>query len=590
MYLQQEHKMTPRHDGRAGRCAVACRPGALLRSALLPVLVLAFSAAAAHAQFVEPPPPAAYALQNVTIVRADGTRSTGQTVIVRAGRIEAIGANVAVPRDALVLSGDSLHVYPGMIDGFGGIRWEFPRDTTNRANVRSWDPPRIVMGFTPSRRVVDFLNPTATELVEQRKRGVVAMAVHPSLTEPLMPGQGTLLLLRRDATAPQQLVVTPTLAPLLTLRGGRGVYPATSMAVQQWYRQTFMDAQRLQQVMQVASSDPRVVTPPPHDADMAIVQSVLRDGRVFFAADDAEDIRRVLRISREFGLQPVIVGGREAWRAADELRAANVPVLVNVDFQTPRRWKPDEKPDSTAAIDPAVIDPAVEREKRQFEEQYANAGKLAQAGVTFALVSGGRGDIRVGIRKAIEYGLSADDALRAVTTTPATLYGVPHTVRVETGMPATFVVADGALFDSSTRVRYTFVEGQLERGADARPPARETGTTPTAGDAPASNITNVAGTWQVRVTGPMGDQAFSMRLVQEGTTLTGTMESPQGSVPVTGRIEGERLALSTTLSMGTQSVQLNLTGSVTGNNAQGTIATPVGNMNWTATRTPDARP
>jgi hypothetical protein len=552
------------------------------------VLLLA-SAPPAHAQFVEPPAPAAYALQDVTVVRADGTRATGQTVIVRRGRIEAIGAGIAIPADAQLLAGDSLLVYPGMIDGFGTVKWEFPRDTTNRANVRSWDPPRSVMGFTPSRRVVDYLGATGSDVADQRRRGVVAVAVHPSAADPLMPGRGAFVTLRRDAVTPQQLVVTPVLPPLMTLRGGRGVYPNTSMAVQQWFRQTFSDAQRLAQVTQVASADPRVATPPAFDTDMSVVHEALRDGRVFFAADDAEDIRRVLRLAQEFGLRPVIVGGREAWRVTDELRAGNVPVLVNVDFATPRRWRPDAAPDTAAD---APVEPAVERERRQFVDQYANAGRLAQAGVTFALVSGGRGDIRTGIRRAIEYGLAEDAALRAVTTTPASLYGVPHMVRVEQGMPATFVVTDGPLFDSDTRVRYTFVEGSLERGAEPRPPARAVGTTPTAGDAPAGDIIQVAGTWNVSLTGPMGAQSFTMRLTQEGTTLTGTMDGMGGTLPVTGRIEGERLTLNATLTMGGQSIPLDFTGTVSGDTARGTIATPMGNMDWTATRTggPGARP
>jgi hypothetical protein len=561
--------------------------GARALALLLPLLL--FPTARADAQFVEPPPPAAYALENVTVVRADGSRAAGQTVVVRAGRIAAIGSGIVIPRDAQVLAGDTLFVYPGIIDGFGAVSYEFPRDTTNRANVRSWDPPRAVMGFTPSRRVVDYLAAAGTDGMEQRRRGVVAVAVHPNATDPLMPGRGAFVALRRDATTPQQLVVTPVLPPLMTLRGGRGVYPATSMAVQQWYRQTFMDAQRLAQVAQVASTDPRVMTPPPFDADMAVVQEALQDRRVFFAADDAEDIRRVLRLSQEFGLRPVIVGGREAWRVAGELRAANVPVLVNMDFATPRRWRPDAAPDTAAD---AVVDPAVVREQRQFEEQYANAGRLAQAGVTFALVSGGRGDIRAGIRRAIAHGLTEDAALRAVTTTPASIYGVPHMVRVEQGMPATFVVTDGPLFGSETRVRYTFIEGSLERGAEPRPAARAVGTTPTAGDAPAGDIIQVAGTWSVSITGPMGAQSMTMRLTQEGTALTGTMEGMGSTLPVTGTIEGERLTLNATLTMGGQSIPLNFTGSVTGDAARGTISTPMGDMDWTATRTggPAARP
>jgi imidazolonepropionase-like amidohydrolase len=537
------------------------------------VLVGMMAPGAAQAQFVEPPPPVAFALQNVTVVRSDGTQTAGQTIVIRAGRIEAIGRGVPVPADARVLAGDSLYVYPGLIDGAGTVKFEFPRDTTSRERVRSWDAPRGVQGFVPARRVLDYLAATGADGAALRKQGVVAVAVHPSHTDPLMPGRGTFVLLRRDAGTPQQLVVDPVLPPVLTLRGGRGVYPSTGMAVVQWYRQLFMDARRQTQLIQVASSDPRAVLPPAWDADMAVVQELLRgDGRVFFAANDADEIRRVLGLADEFGLRPVILGGAEAWRVADELRTRNVPVLVNVDFETPRRWKPDAR-DTTPA---ATTDPALLREKRQFEELYGNAGRLAAANVTFALVSGGRGDVRAGARRAIEYGLPEAAALRALTATPAALYGAAHLARLEAGLPATLIVTDAPLFGRDTRILYTFVEGALEKGADARA-ARD--TTAAEGDA-----VDVAGTWQVEVI-TEGTLSFTMRLTQEGTALTGSLEGPMGSIPITGSIEGDRLRLNGTLTMGGQSGPLTLSGTVRDEEVRGSAETPMGDAEWSARRT-----
>lgn len=528
----------------------------------------------ARAQFVEPPPPAAWALQNVTLVRADGTRTAEQTIVVRAGRIEAIGRGVAVPADARVLAGDTLYVYPGLIDGAGIVSFEFPRDTTSRERVRSWDAPRGVQGFMPSRRVLDYLTATGADGAALRKNGVVAVAVHPAHTDPLMPGRGAFLLLRRDAATPQQLVLEPVLPPMLTLRGARGVYPGTGMAVLQWYRQLFMDAARQAQLVQVAAADPRAVLPPAYDADLAVVQDMLRgDRRVFFAANSADEIRRVLGLADEFRLRPVIVGGAEAWRVADELRARAVPVLVNVDFQAPRRWKPDAV-DTAQVADP---EPAVVREKRQFQDLYSNAGRLAAANVTFALMSSGSGDLRAGARRAIEYGLPEAAALRALTATPAALYGAPHLARLEPGLPATFTVTDAPLFDKDTRILYTFVEGSLEKGADPRA-ARDTAAAGT-GDA-----VDVAGTWHVELVGER-PQSFTLRLTQEGTGVTGVMQSPMGEMPVSGTIEGDRLRLTGTVTMGEQSFTLTLSGTVDDDTASGRVESQMGDTEWSARRT-----
>jgi imidazolonepropionase-like amidohydrolase len=534
---------------------------------------------AGRAQFTEAPAPAAYALTNVTVVSADGSQAAGQTVVIRNGRIEALGASgaVVVPADARVLAGDTLYIYPGLIDGAGTVRHEFPRDTVDRSQLRSWDPPRLTQGFTPSRRVADVLQATGRDVADLRRKGIVAVAVHPPATDPLMAGRGALLVLRPAAATPAQLLVRPELAPLMTLRGGRGVYPSTGMGVITWYRQTFLDAQRRLQVAQAANGDAAVA--PAYDPDYDVVENVLRArGRVYFAASSADEIRRVLRLAEEFRLQPVILGGMEAWKVATELRAANVPVLVSVDFQRPRRWNPDEQVKD--GEEPKELEPAAWREKQQLEDAYANAGRLAEAGVTFALVTGGRGDLRDGVRKAIEYGLGEADALRALTATPAALYGIGGMSRIERGASATFMVTDRPLFEKDTRVLYTFVEGALERGAEARRPAGAAAEG--AGAADSAAAVNVAGTWTLEVQG----QTSTMRLTQEGTELKGTLESDQGSMPVTGSMEGDRITLTGMLGMGGQEIPLTFTGVVTGDSASGTVSTPMGSMDWSARRTP----
>lgn len=545
--------MTPRHVPRV-RGAVF----ALVAAALLPP-------AAAQAQFTEPPPPAAYALRNVTLVRGDGATEAGQTVVVRGPRIEAIGRNAPIPADARVLDGDSLYVYPGLIDAAGTLKFAFPRDTTNRSQVRSWDPPRIVQGFMPSRRVLDHMTPTGADGAELRRKGVVAVAVHPPLDEPLMSGRGAFILLRPNAGTTQELVIQPTLAPLLALRGGRGVYPSTGMAVLTWYRQTFMDAQRQLQLAADASG------PAAWDADMAIVQELLRtQGRAYFVANSADEIRRVLALAGEFNLKPVIVGGAEAWKVAGELRTRNVPVLVNVDFADPERWKP-----TTDTVESALA-PAAVREKRALEAAYANAAQLAGAGVTFALVSGGGTDLREGALKVIEYGLSEADALRALTITPAVLLDVPALARVQQGGSATFVVSDAPLLTKDARVLYTFVEGALERGAAQR----STANGDSAGDA-----ANAAGTWQVEFTsGDAPMREMTMQLSQDGTNVSGTMSSPQGDVSLSGSISGSEMRLRGTFAAGGQSIPIEVVGTINGNDMTGAVKTSFGDLDFRARR------
>jgi hypothetical protein len=406
----------------------------------------------------------------VTVVQTDGRRAEGVTLVVRGAFIEALAPGAAIPADARVLEGDSLVVYPGLVDAQGTAEFEFPKIEIDRTKLQSWDPPRTAQGFMPHRRVVDFLQATGADLADQRKKGVVAAAVYP--TDGMMPGRGALLLFRRSAKTPTELVHTPVLGPVLTLSGGVG-YPATLFGVQAFYRQTFEDAARLRLIAAEYARDSRGLTPPPYDPDFEVLQEIM-GGKVpaYFVANGAEDIRRVLSLADQYRLQPVIVGGEEAWRVSALLKARNVPVLVSLDFPKAQYWKPAEERGDGGAAAQEPLDPSELREKKRLEEIYANAAQLASAGVRFALTSGGgKADLREGARKAIEYGLPEAAALRAVTASPAELFGIGQSTRIERGRPATFIVTNGPLFGKETRIVYTFVEGELEHGEAPRRPA-----------------------------------------------------------------------------------------------------------------------
>jgi hypothetical protein len=536
------------------------------------VVALALMPSIAAAQYETVPRPAAYALEGVTVVQANGQRQAGVTVVIRGKRIEAMGPDVAVPADAELLAGDSLFIYPGFVDGAGDADYEFPDPDIDRNRVEIWNAPRVLRGFTPSRRVVDHLTSTGGDLDDQRKAGIVAGATHPNAG--MMAGQGVLLLYRGDAETPAELVVTPLLGPTFTFRGGQGVYPSTIFGVTASIRQAFEDTRHEMAVTRAYARDPQGMAPPSYDPDYAVLESVLEDDvPVYFAADDAAGILRVLGLADEYGFRPVIVGGEEAWKVADELRSRDVPVLVSTDFGEPRQWDPD----ADDGEDAQPLDAAAEREKMAYVDRWSNAGRLASAGVTFALTSGGRGEMLEGARKAIEYGLSQDAALTAMTTTPAALFGVPNMPRVGAGLPATFIVADGPLFDEDTRLAYTFVEGFMEKGQ--RPGTAAAGSA----DAAAS----FGGTWSMTVDADGQVMNATLNIVQEGATFTGTMDMMGMSLPLEdGVINGNDISVVAVMDQGGQTLEIEISGTIEGDQASGEAdAGPMGVARWEAKRT-----
>jgi hypothetical protein len=249
-----------------------------------------------------------------------------------------------------------------------------------------------------------------------------------------------------------------------------------------------------------------------------------------------------------------------------------------MDFPKPRRWKPDAQPGEGEEAKPLA--PAEAREKQELEDMYANAGRLARAGVTIALVSGGTADLLEGARKAIEHGLGEDDALRALTSAPAALLDAAQLARVQTGAPATFIVSDAPVLSKDARIVYTFVTGELEKGAASK---RATASSDSAG------AVSATGTWAVEVLGPQ-TQTFTMKLTQAGTEVSGTLESPQGTTSVSGTIEGSTLSLRASIAVGGQNFDITLTGDITGDEASGVVGTAMGELDWKARRTgPGAR-
>ncbi|MFP3949278.1 MAG: hypothetical protein ACLFWG_11170 [Longimicrobiales bacterium] len=417
------------------------------------------------AQYTSAPPPAAYALEGVTVTQGDGQRTDGITLVIRREFVESMDSAGEVPPDARVLEGDDLWVYPGLVDAWGSAELDLPAPP-EPSETTDWDPSREAQGFNARRRVVDHLTADGESLSDRRREGILASGIFS--TEGFIGGLGATLLHRPDARVPRELVAIPEVGLHMAFSPSATSYPATLLGVTAHMRQIFSDAQRLSQVEIAFQESPNNLTIPAWDPDLEVLRRTAGAGLpAFFQADDAEAIRRVIGLAYEIGFTPVVVGGGEAWRLAAELAELEVPVLVSLDHPQPEVWDPDDTGDPGASPEEVEqLDPAAARERARLVNLYSNPGRLEEAGVEFALTSGGGvADLREGARRAVEYGLGEDAALRALTVTPAEILRVPSLSRVVPGYAANLVVTDGPLFEEDTRVLYAFVDGVLERVA-----------------------------------------------------------------------------------------------------------------------------
>jgi imidazolonepropionase-like amidohydrolase len=520
--------------------------------------------------------PDAYAITNARIVPGTGATIPRGTIVIRNGLIAAVGANAAVPADARVIDGAGLTVYPGLIDavtslalpapapgaggGFGRGGGGGPAAPETSAPSVSANPP----GLRPEVLVAEMILAGGDAVTAARNAGITTALTAPR--EGIFLGQSVLINLAGET--PQEMIVQAPVGMHVAFNSLRSGYPGSLMGVFSALRQMLLDAQRYRDAQVMYARSPLGMRRPAFDPSLAALQPVLsRDMPVVMYANSYAEIDRALNLAQEFNLRPIIAGGMEAQRLAPRLKAMNVPVLLTLNL--PRRTtpaSPDAQPEPMS-----VLRGRVEAQK--------TAGALAAAGVKFAFQSGGLAnpaDMFANVRREMQNGLTADQAVRAFTVAPAEILGVANRLgSIEVGKIANLTVTRGDLFAADGRVTQVFVDGRMYTppapamaaggGGMRGAPGGTAQPTPSAGGM-------AAGTWAL--TFNLGDRTSSATLVvtQEGERLTGTISSDLGEAAITDGTVGANgnLHFRTSIPMGAQTFEAIFDGSVTGTEMTGT--------------------
>ncbi|HEX6309608.1 MAG TPA: amidohydrolase family protein [Longimicrobiales bacterium] len=559
----------------------------MLRSALAATLVVGAASAMQASAQAPPTPPDDYAITNARIVVAPGRVIERGTVVVRDGRIAAVGAQVSIPATAIQVDASGHTVYPGLIDaastvglptlarqggGFGG----------GGGGGRGADDGggEEVM---PGREAADAWSPSARQLEQLRAAGITTLGL--TFDGGIFPGRVAAV----HTGGGDRPVLRAGIAQQVLLGRRRGGYPGTLMASLAYVKQSFLDAQhemRVRQAWEREPSGPR----PAYDTERRALEPAASGALpVWFHASSARDLNRIIGLAAELGVRDyTIVGAQEGWLALDGLRAAARPLVVSLDFPgagqiSGRSFELHVAPVSGEDAAKARADSAAVRQAR------GNAGALARAGLTIALTTHGMSspeELRSHVRLAIAEGLPADEALRALTVTPARLLGIEAVAgTVEAGKLANLVVVQGDLFAENARVRDVFVEGV--RYAIPAPEPR-----PQRGTDTARATADVTGEWVGELDGPGGLMQFTLTISGSGQELSGRITSEMGAVDLTGTQIGSDITLAGTFAPpGQTAMAISLTGRVTDDELRGSItAQGMSAVAFTARRrTPGAR-
>lgn len=543
-----------------------------------------------------------YAITNAKIVTVSGLTIEKGTVVVRNGLIFAVGANVTPPADATVLDASGATVYPGFIDtvtnlgiaaptagpgggGPGGGGGGGGQAAAAAAAAQPTSNSNFPAGLRPEVMIEEILRGGDAQFESSRNAGFTS-ALSTGRTG-IFSGQSAVINLAGDSVS--SLVVKSPFAQHISFvtlgggGGGGGGYPGSLLGTFAALRQIFNDAQRLQANQRAYAADPKGMQRPGADKSLEALFPVLnRQMPVVFNANSEIEIIRALDLMKEYNLNGMIAGGIEAWKVADRLKSQNVPVLLSLNF--PKRLtasSPDADPEPLAVL-------------RLRADVPKGAAKLAAAGVRFAFQSGGAtamADYFANAGKTIENGLSRDAAIRAMTLGAAEVLGVDKTLgSIEAGKVANLVVIKGDLFGRDKFASHVFIDGrhfeQKEpvRPAGGRGPGGQGGG-PGAPTAAAGS--SMGGTYTITIDVPGQPIQATLNLTQLGTTITGTMVSQLGSSQVSnGRATPNGFSFTTTVQFGGASIDISVTGTVSGNQVTGTVDSPQGPVTFSGTKNP----
>ena len=408
-----------------------------MRRNLAGALVLLAMAPAAAADGV-------IAIQGGRVHTVSGDVLESATVLISEGKIAAVGAAVEIPPGATVIDAAGKSVYPGLIDGLTTL------GLTEIGSVPGSVDTTEVGDVNPHVRAWVAVHPHSELIPVARANGVTAALAAPA--GGLVSGQSALI--RLAGTTPDALTLKTPAAMHVVYPTGRPAFDF-ARAFDEPELKTFeerqkekkknqeKDLRRLTHLLEDAKAHRAALDIPSRapkvDLALEALAPVARgEVPMVIRADAEDDIRGAVAFARERGLKLIIAGGLDAWRCVDALKAADAAVLVEVD-RLPRR------------------------EADPYDAAYANAAALHRAGVRFAIVSDDASmsrNLPYQAAMARAFGLPADAALRAITLSPAEIFGVADRMgSIEVGKDANLFVATGDVMDHRTSVTHVFIDG-----------------------------------------------------------------------------------------------------------------------------------
>lgn len=392
----------------------------------------------------------AYAFTNATIMVDHQTRIDNGTLLVKDGKVVQVGANLGVPVGYTSVDLDGKYIYPSLIDlhtsyglpevkRSGGGSVYSSAEQTLPSTKGAYNANDAIKSAYAAGREFSGNNKSAEEL---RKIGFGAvMSVR---LDGLARGTSTFATLGNNDN---EDLLSANVAANYSFRKGtsRQAYPNSRMGQISLLRQTHLDAAWYGQF-----------NPRPFKDQALEGWIAFRSLPQIFDAGGWLDVIRADKIGDEFGIQYIIKSSGDAYQRINEVKATGAALIVPVNY-----------PDAYDVDDPIDAQRVNLADMKHWELAPTNLGRLEAAGIQFAITSAGlkkKQEFLGNVRKAIENGLSEAAALRALTSTPASLLRMNNQLgSLKPGMLANFIITSGGLFEKKTVIHENWVQGNANK-------------------------------------------------------------------------------------------------------------------------------
>ena len=381
---------------------------------------------------VSPGQPKTLAIVGGRVHGMAGPTSGRITIVIRGDRIVAVGPGIQPPTDAEVVDADNAHVTPGFIAAGSRLGLEeVSLEETAREHVSNTlaGPVRAAL------RVWEALNPHSATIPVTRLAGFTTTVVRP--VGGLLSGQAAAFDLVGSVAQEANLVGPVAMYANLGLAGARAV-GSRALALTH-LRRLFADARDVRRYGPAIRARRHRKLSASLD-DLRALIGVL-EGRtpLIVAVDRAADILSLIGFATEQRVKLILEGAAEGWQVADNIAAAGIPVLVEVDSNAPFDFD-------------------------RLGARFDNAARLHSAGVTVGFTAAGSAHNVRRLRQlagiAVAWGLPHDAALAALTRVPATLFGLADRGVIKTGARANLVIWKGDPLELGSRVERMIIGGK----------------------------------------------------------------------------------------------------------------------------------